>query len=500
MAKSVEIEIIDKKLVTTTTGGGVPTVSQNNAPNDNFNVALGSGNIGQAGCTTSLSFMGLNLDSASGTPNTSNWFPCSFKEGAGGGTTNSFCGIFYRDTPIPYRNASNECVFPGTAPSSLAANFVRNGAFDGTISGGNTGFINNTSYLDTAGAVQPGGFTSYDGVGNAMAAGNISATPPSSLAQNQWWSSNSSCFNAGNIPSVWNPVTTPNPEMFPSQGGMRLHKANTISSCFSNGFYGTSGIYQLITGLTAGVTYRLEIDIDNPDTTSYGRLKIGSQKLNGGLTVGGQTYTNLGGDNSNIYGNTGQAGVWQETPATNTGAAHYNCQSTLPQVADFVSQGGNEVFSMEYFGLSTSFGAAFGVNVDFSLVRIYEVPSAPYNIGSIYTIADSKNTPSGLGTYTGNIVIDVVQAELLFDAISISSDSFPISGSTALGVQPVSSTPIILSNNPAWNPTHPLTMGINTASFVTNFSDSIAPFNPEDRFLQISAVSQTGQDVIINFI
>jgi len=499
MAKSIEIEIIDKKLVTTTTGGGVPTISQNNVPNDTFNTALGSGNIGQAGCLSgfnSYSYLGLNLNAGSGTPNTTNWFPCSFKEGAGGGAPSSFCGTFYRDTQIPYRNGSSQCVFPGTPPSSTAPNFVRNGYFDGTVSGGNTGFINNGSYNDTTGAVQPGGVDTFDCVGTAIAAGNISDVPPSSGDQNQWWSSHSQCYNAGNSPSIYNPVTTPKPQMFPSQGGMRLERANTIISCSSGGFYGTSGIYQLITGLTAGVSYRLEIDVDNPDLSGLGKLKIGSQALVGGLTVGGKTYTNLGGDASGIYGNTGTAGVWQEPPGTNTGAAYYNCQDSITQVATFVSQGGNEVFSMECFLLSQSF--SIGNRVDFNMVRIYEIPLAPYNISTIYALADAKDTPSGIGTYTGDIVIDVVQAELLFDAIIISGDSFPIQGTTALGVQPVSSNPIILSNNSAWNPTHPLTLGINSANFITNFSDSVAPFNPEDRFFEISVVSETGDDVIIS--
>tara|TARA_R110000744_G_scaffold357127_1_gene463953 strand:+ start:5 stop:4000 length:3996 start_codon:yes stop_codon:yes gene_type:complete len=502
MAKSVEIEIIDKKLVTTTTGGGIPTLSQNNVPNDNFNVALGSGNVGQAGCISSsnpLSYIGINLNSNSGTPDTSNWFPCSFKEGAGGGNASSFCGIFYRETPIPYRNGSSQCVFPGTAPTSTAPNFVRNGGFDGTVSGSNTGFIGNLSFGSVEGAPQPGGFNTFDTVGKAIQGGWISNVPPAVGSQNQWYSARSICFNAGNSPSYYNPVTTPKPEMFPSQGGMRLHKSNTIASCSTgNGFYGTSGIYQVIQGLTAGVSYRLEIDIDNPDTSTYGKLKIGSQALNGGLTVGGQTYTNLGGDNSAIYGNTGLAGEWQDPPGTNTGTAFYNCQDSTTQVNTFVSQGGNEVFSMEYSGLSDSFGAGNGVNVDFGLVRIYEIPSAPYNISTIYTVADSKNTPNGLGTYTGEVIVNVVQAELLFDAITISQDSFPISGSTAVGLQPTSTSPIIFSNNPVWNPTHPLTLGVNTASFVTNFSDSVAPFNDEDRFFEITCISEDGGDIIIS--
>ena len=496
MAKSVEIEIIDKKLVTTTTGGGVPTVSQNNVPNDNFNVALGSGNIGQAGCTLSLGWVGLNMNSASGAPNYTNWLPASFKEGANGGTPNSFCGIFYRETPIPYRNASSQCVFPGTIAPANIDNFVRNGFFVDNLSGGNTGFINNIAYLDDVGAPQPGGFQSFDAVGNAIAAGNISDIPPSSSAQNQWWSSRSVCFNAGNSPAYWNPVNTPNPQIFPSQGGCRLERAS-VDTCSAGGFYGTSAIYQLITGLVPGRGYQITIDLDNPDTTGYGYLKFGSAALVGGLTVSGQTYVNIG-EGSAMYGNSGVGGSWQDQASNNIGTAFFDCQSAIPQVNTFIAQGGNEVLSIEYFGLSTMFGAANGDRIDIATVRIEELPEAPYNVGTIYALSDSKNTPSGLGTYTGNIVIDVTQADLATDAIVISQDQFPIQGSTAAGLQPISNTPIVASNNPAWSPTHPLTLGINTISFVTNFSDSVAPFNPEDRLLGLSVISESGNDVIIS--
>ena len=497
MAKSVEIEIIDKKLVTTTTGGGIPTLSQNNVPNDNFNVALGTGNIGQAGCVTGFnaySFLGLNLNTGSGTPNTTNWFPASFKEGAGGGNPSSFCGIFYRETPIPYVSGG-QCIFPGTPPSSTAPNFVRNGGFDGNLTNGNTGFYGNTSYSDISGSAT-GSVQGYDAVGYAMSNGWI-APSLSSGSQNQFYSAHSFCWTSGNSPSIFNAIGNPLPQMFSSQGGMRLERSDTIASCSSNGWYGTSGIYQVIQGLTAGKTYRLEIDIDNPDTSGYGRLKIGSQKLNGGLTVNGNTYVNLGGDASGIYGNTGSAGVWQDG-SPSSASSYFNCQTSIAQTHDFVSQGGNEVFSMEYRGLSESWGVNNGMKVDFDLIRIYEIPESPYNISTIYTIADSKNTPNGIGTYQGEFVVNVVQAELLFDAIFLNLDSFPIEGSTAAGIQPASSTPIVLSNNPVWNPTHPLTLGINTATFITNFSDSVAPFNPEDRFFEITCVSEDGDDIIIS--
>ena len=496
-AKTIEIEIIDKELITTTTGGGVETIHQNNTPNSSFTSSLGSGNIGQAGCTVSLngntlSWEGLNMDSASGAPNTSNWFPCSFKEGAGGGSPSSFCGIFYRETAIPYRNASSQCVFPGTTAPNNLDNFVRNGYFDENLSGGNTGFIGNTSYADTTGAPQPGGINTFDSVGNAITAGNISNTPPSASDDNQWWSSHSSCYNAGNTPSYYNPTSTPVPQIFPSQGGLRLERALS-DNCGAGGYYGTSGFYQVIQGLTPGAQYQITIDFDNPDTSGYGRLKFGSQALVNGLSVNGQTYVNIG-EGSTMYGPSGVGGTWQNATGSTT---YFDCQNNIPQVNSFTAQGGNEVLSIEYFGLSTLFGSANGDRVDIATVRIEEIPESPYNVGTIYTVADSKNTPNGLGTYTGSIVIDVTQADLAKDMILINSNQFPISGSTATGLQPMSSTEISLSNNPAWSATNPLTLGLNTVSFATNFSDSVAPFNPEDRLVEITVISETGQDVIL---
>ena len=151
MAKTVEIEIIDKKLQTTTTGGGIVTTHQNNVPNNQFNNNLGSGNVGQAGCAVTFNPLnptnpiGFNIDVNSGTPNNTNWFPVSFKSGAGGANSTSFCEMFYRETPLPYRNASAQCVFPGTIEPNNLDNFVRNGFFTDGL-GNDTGFVGNTSY------------------------------------------------------------------------------------------------------------------------------------------------------------------------------------------------------------------------------------------------------------------------------------------------------------------------------------------------------------------
>jgi len=489
-AKTIEIEIIDKKLQETTTGGGVETLHVMNVPNHSFTSALSSSNIGQAGCTTSFtqsySYIGLNLDGAGGTPTNTNWSPCSFKEAAGGGNPSSFCGIFYRETPIPYRNGIQQCVFPGTQPTYPIFNYVARGNFEATYGGSNPGFINDSVNIVTVGA------GTKDVVGQSIIEGNIS-TSTIQVPPNYWWGAKSQCYPTGQSTNGPAQITSPfiDESPFPmpptSSLGVCTLYAGATNFCWYSGTNASSGIYQRISALTAGVTYNLTIKLAQNDTLGGGELKIGSHKLDNGTSVNGDTYINLGGDNALIYGSNG-AGEYE-----GTGTTSFSCQTTAEQSFTFVAQGGNEVLCIEYLS-KTPYAATYGGDIIIDYVNISETFLAPYNIGTIYALADANNTPSGSTTNYGSVVIDVVQCDLAKDMVAVSQSSFPITGATGLSLL---SPPIRLSNNPAWNPTHPLTLGINQVGFLTNQNVSVAPFSSEDRFYDLTVVSETGQDVII---
>ena len=161
-SKSIEIEIIDTELETVTTGGGIVTTYSNNVWDNTFSGAqVNQTNIGQAGCTSTQNYMTFNRGGANGTPSSTIWNPCSFAMGTPYGSGGGFCGIFYRDTPVPL-NTGGEITFYGTATIPNSTNLVENGDFN-TANGGSGGFA--TSY---------NAYTAGDAVGLAMTQGNIS--------------------------------------------------------------------------------------------------------------------------------------------------------------------------------------------------------------------------------------------------------------------------------------------------------------------------------------
>ena len=476
-SKSIEIEIIDTELETVTTGGGIVTTYSNNVWDNTFSGAqVNQTNIGQAGCTSTQNYMTFNRGGANGTPSSTIWNPCSFAMGTPYGSGGGFCGIFYRDTPVPL-NTGGEITFYGTATIPNSTNLVENGDFN-TSNGGSGGFA--TSY---------NAYTAGDAVGLAMTQGNISQQQSGSA---KWRRARTVCIDIGL--GINGTATNALANINQSAAVCQLFQGN--GSCGTgNGSQASSGIYQTIQGLTAGVTYRLEIDLDNGDTLGNGSFKLGTHALDNGVSIGGQVYNNLGGDNSPIYGTAG-AGEW--TPVTqSTTSFHFYPQNTASQYVDFVSVGGNEVFSIEYTGFVP--GYIFqGSDISLNLIRITEVPPAPYNISTIYGIADVKNTPTGTTPTFGRVDVDVSAINLSEDLITIGEALYPLQNTT--GLQTLMTFPaggIRFSNNPAWNPTHPLTMGVNSAVIQLNQTDSVAPFTASDRYIDCTVVSESGANVKI---
>ena len=477
-SKSIEIEIIDTELETVTTGGGIVTTHTNNVWDSGFSGSqVNQTNIGQAGCTSNQNYMTFNRGGANGTPSSTIWNPCSFAMGTPYGSSGGFCGLFYRDTPVPL-GTGGEITFYGTATIPNSTNLVENGDFNSS-NGGNQGFA--TSYHS---------YNVGDAVGLAMTQGNISQQQSGSA---KWRRARTICIDIG---LGINGTATPDaPNINQSAAVCQLFQGN--ASCGTgNGSQASSGIYQTIQGLTAGVTYRLEIDLDNADTLGNGSFKLGTHALDNGVSINGQVYNNLGGDNSPIYGTAG-AGEW--TPVTQpTTSFHFYPQNTASQYVDFVSVGGNEVFSIEYTGFVP--GYIFqGSDISLNLIRITEVPPAPYNTSTIYGIADVKNTPTGTTPTFGRVDVDVTAINLSEDLISIGEALYPLQNTT--GLQTLMTFPaggVRFSNNPAWNPTHPLTMGLNSAIIQLNQTDSVAPFTASDRYIDCTVVSESGANVKIS--
>jgi len=477
-SKSIEIEIIDTELETVTTGGGVTTTHSNNVWDTGFSGSqVNQLNIGQAGCSLTENYISFNRGGANGTPSSTIWTPCSFAIGTAYGASGGFCGIFYRDTPVPL-GTGGEITFYGTNNVPLSTNLVENGDFNSS-SGGSGGFA--SSYNS---------YTTQDAVGLAMTLGNISQQQSGSA---KWRRARTVCIDIGL--GVNGTATNSLPNINQSAAVCQLFQGNSLCGT-GGGAQASSGIYQTIQGLTAGVTYRLEIDLDNGDTLGNGIWKLGTHALDNGVSINGQVYNNLGGDNSPIYGTAG-AGEW--TPVTQpTTAFHFYPQNTASQYVDFVSVGGNEVFSIEYKGFTPGYFVQ-GSDISFNLIKITEVPDAPYNISTIYGIADVKNTPTGTTPLFGRVDVDVTAVNLNEDMITIGESLYPLQNTT--GLQTLMTAPaggIRFSNNPAWNPTHPLIIGTNSAVIQFNQTDSVAPFTASDRYIDCTVVSESGVNVIIS--
>jgi hypothetical protein len=459
-SKSIEIEIIDTELETVTTGGGIVTTHSNNTWDNMFSGSpLNQSNIGQAGCSLTQNYMSFNRGGANGTPLSTIWTPCSFALGTAYGANGGFCSIFYRDTPIP-SSSGGQVTFHGTNTIPPSTNIVENGDFN------SNGFITAVSTYST------------DAVGTAIIAGNISQQQSGA---SKWRSARTVC--TGGITAL-----NSHPNINASAAVCQLYQGAYACSPLG-GTLASSGIYQTIQGLTAGVGYRLEIKLDQQDTLGAGIFKFGTHELDNGVNINGAVYSNLGGDNSLIYGNTG-AGEWANSTILP--------QSTSTQYIDFVSVGGNEVLSIEYRGYV--YGAVNqGSNISLDLIRITELPPAPYNISTIYSIADVKNTPTGTVPLFGRVDIDVTAANLNEDVITIGEALYPLVNTT--GLQTLMTAPaggIRFSNNPAWNPTHPLTIGLNSAVIQLNQTDSVAPFTDSDRYIDCTVISESGLDVKIS--
>lgn len=477
-SKSIEIEIIDTELETVTTGGGVVTTHANNVWDNMFSGSpLNQINIGQAGCSFFENYISFNRGAANGTPSDTIWTPCSFANGTAYGGGGGFCGIFYRDTPIP-SSSGGQVTFHGTNHVPPSTNLVENGDFNSSV-GGTNGFATSTnSYSPT------------DSVGYAIIAGNVSQQQSGNA---KWRRASTVCLNIGLGVNGTAQVTQPNINQ--NAAVCQLYQGDALCGS-GNGAQATSGIWQTIQGLTAGVTYKLEIELDQADTLGNGTWKLGTHQLDNGTVINGQVYNNLGGDNSPIYGTAG-AGEW--TPVTTpTTDFHFYPQITSTQSMEFVSVGGNEVFSIEYKGFTPGYFVQ-GSDIALNLIRITEAPPAPYNISTIYSIADVKNTPTGTTPLFGRVDIDVTAVNLNEDVIAIGESLYPLTNTT--GLQTLMTAPaggIRFSNNPAWNPTHPLIIGTNSAVIQLNQTDSVAPFTDSDRYIDCTVISESGLDVKIS--
>ena len=465
--KHISIEVFDVALETVTTSGGVTVVQYGNMPNTTFADPLYVGNIGLAGCSLQWTWLTYNIQGGNGIPTDTHWKGAAYDSTAA--PSAGLCVWFYRNTPLP-TISGGKLNFTGTTINQTE--YVQNGDFGVTNGGTYPGFI----YMYISANVFPLDF--------AISLGHIGAPG----ANEAWYGSTSFCGDIGF--GTLNPVTVLPPAINQSGAFCRLENAIN-STCANTGYRGHTAIYQVIQGLTPGIEYTLKIKLKDEDSTGNGWVKVGTWWLVGGQSVGGNTYTNIGGDTSPIYG-TGGLGQPNDV---------FEPYNTNIQTANFVAQGGNEVLSYEYISEApnTPYWASERIEIDY--ISIKEAVDAPYNVSSVYTLCDVyDNNASAVATHA-KIRIDVTTFNYGVgggDAILINSAhaQYPIDG--APGLQPLVTNPIVMSNNFGFAPTHPVIAGAQTIIVPVNQTSSTGAFSANDRFFNIDMINVDGTIIELN--
>lgn len=487
--KNITIDIIDKEYDSTY----IPSTAlydENNVGNGNFNSAISSANIGLAGCGFSNPAK-YNISGAGGTPISSNikgWgYDSTLPPGAG------FCTMFYRDTPMPVV-AGGKLTFPGTIASYSDAELVKDWDFTGAhTSSNNYGWMNQYGY-----PIAIYGYNSGSHYG-AMFGG---ALPPVSDDQ-AWYGMKTVCWDAGLFFPFMHSSTNADPTFTNTTQAYDYYKMpqGLPPSC-GNGSDGRSycGLWQNIQGLTAGKTYELKIKLAGADTLGYSAIRMGMQAG----TYVGTTCVPLGGTSAPMYGTgIGAMHGFQNTGNPTTNGLLRN-DITTEQVFEFVSVGGNEIFSIDYMSLNGtgSTSPAGAITIDYVSIK-EKPPSQIANWSGFYTTVNinDANTGNTAGLAKLRLNVDTIDTSVTGDVIMIGGSSMQGGALTgAVGLQNVFQPTIIMSNNPLFAPTHPLSLGMNTVNWFTNLTDSTGAFGADDRLFEVQVFNTSGNTIKINDI
>ena len=353
-------------------------------------------NIGFSGCDASVDYLEYNLIAANGTPLISVLKSCCFQTVGGVlTTTGPFPCTMYRETARPYWSAG-DIIFPATAGGAApGSNIVLNGDFDEALGGINQGFA----------SVQQ---VTYTGASNHEAArpwttlisgGAIAPSPsgPDIAASRYWYGASTACSYR---PFPYGAKTIAKPLINDVDDFLKLGTdAGQLCNLPVLAETGFTGAWQVIQGLTPGVTYELKVKFSKiPDTSDWG-FGWGNDDLDSGLTVSGETYYNLGGNTAAMYTGANSSGT------TVIGTGYYGTDfhpfyPILPdtlneQTTSFVAQGGNEVLTFRYESYETtgvSGSNILGDYLEIEYIRIAVQPPAPFNSSALYGLIDIYDT------------------------------------------------------------------------------------------------------------
>ena len=479
--KNITIDIIDKEYDDTY----IPSTAiydENNVGNGAFNSNLYSSNIGEAGCGTSNPAK-YNISGANGVPISNNLKPWSYESSLPPGA--GFCGIIYRDTPLPY-TSGGQLKFPGTpAPSNVGVEYVKD--FDFT---GNHNSANNNGWMNAQGFPNPfyyPGATQY-------AMNYLGALAP--VGNNQaWYGMNTVCSNPGF--GTFNPTSGAVPYLTNTTNAYSYMKVGggAPDTCGAGGNISYTGVWQRITGLTAGVNYTLKIKLAGADVNGTSYIAMG---INPG-TYQGTYYQPLGGASAAMYGGGVGSIYGGQSTSVPTYSGNLRQDITTEQVFTFNSVGGNEVFNIDVISDNSS-GSTSSITIDY--VSIQETPSSQIgNWSGVYTMVDinDANTGNPAGVAKVRVNIDTIDTSINGDAIMIGQSAMQGGSLTgAVGLNNLFQPVIIASNNPLLSPTHPLSTGMNTWNQLTQLGDSTGAFNADDRLFEMQVINTSGNTIIMD--
>ena len=478
--KNITIDIIDKEYDDTY----IPSTAiydENNVGNGAFNSSLYNANIGQAGCGFSNPAK-YNISGANGTPISSNLKPWSYESSLPPGA--GFCGLFYRDTALPF-TAGGKLNFPGTLPpANLGVEYVKDFDFTGNHSAGNNGGYMNSS--PNPNSLYYPGATNY-----AML--YYGASPP--VSNNRaWYACSTVCYDAGF--GAYNPTSNGAPVFTNTSASYDYFRLpdGISDSCGAGGNFSRAGMWQNIQGLTAGVVYELKIKLAGADTSGGSYISMGINPV----TTAGINYVPLGGSSSPMYGGAPGTLYGGQNTGTFINAGNLRNDINTEQVFEFTSIGGNEVFNIDY--VSDNDYATNSITVDY--VSIQVKPSSQIgNWSGVYTKVDigDANTGSPAGIAKVRCSIDTIDTSVNGDAIIIGQSSMQGSNLTgAVGLNNLFQPQIIASNNPLLGPTHPLTTGMNTWNQFTQLGASTGAFAANDRLFEVQVINASGNTIKFN--
>ena len=478
--KNITIDIIDKEYDDTY----IPSTAiydDNNVGNGAFNSNLYNSNIGEAGCGFSNPAK-YNISGTNGTPISNNLKPWSYESSLPPGA--GFCGLFYRDTALPF-TAGGKLNFPGTLPpANLGVEYVQDFDFTGNhnISNGN-GFMNTTMVSQSI----------YYPEGTTRAMGWWGANPPISNDR-AWYGFQTVCYDAGF--GQFNPTSNGVAQFTNIMNSYEYFKLSggTTDTCGAGGNYSYTGMWQNIQGLTAGVTYELKIKLAGADITGGSYIAMG---IPAG-TYAGTYYQPIGGASASMYAGSPGSVYGGQNTLYPTYSGNLRNDITTEQVFEFTSVGGNEVFNIDY--ISDNDYATQAITIDYVSIKVK--PSSQIgNWSGVYTKVDigDANTASPAGIAKVRCSIDTIDTSVNGDAIIIGQSSMQGSNLTgAVGLNNLFQPQIIASNNPLLSPTHPLSTGMNTWNQFTQLGASTGAFAADDRLFEVQVINASGNTIKFN--